>query len=150
MASTPTGRIVVGVDGSDLSAAALAWAADEARRRDVGLHVVTCWSYPTMAFSLYQLSIPGEVFERDARAAAEAQVEQVLGADRQGLVVTVEVLQGPAALGLLEFDRSAEMLVVGSRGRGGFAGLLLGSVSQYLAEHARCPVVVIHGPREDE
>ncbi len=57
--------------------------------------------------------------------------------------VTIEVLDGAPSLRLLDFDRSAAMLVVGSRGRGGFAGLLLGSVSQHLAEHARCPVVIV-------
>ena len=144
------GRIVAGVDGSESSAAALRWAADEADRRDLDLHVVACWSYPAMPFALYQLPISGEQFEADARNAAETELEKELGADRAGLDVEVEVIEGPASLRLLEFDRVAAMIVVGSRGRGGFAGLLLGSVSQHLAEHARCPVVIVPGARDWE
>ena len=89
-------------------------------------------------------------FEADARNAAETELEKELGADRAGLDVEVEVIEGPASLRLLEFDRVAAMIVVGSRGRGGFAGLLLGSVSQHLAEHARCPVVIVPGARDWE
>ncbi len=143
------GRVVVGVDGSEPSAAALRWAADEARRQDVGLHVVTCWSFPPLPWAPYQPPLSSEDFEQVALETAEAEVEEVLGADREGLDVTIEVLDGAPSLRLLDFDRSAAMLVVGSRGRGGFAGLLLGSVSQHLAEHARCPVVIVPA-RDDE
>jgi nucleotide-binding universal stress UspA family protein len=149
MQDRPTGRIVVGVDGSDPSVAALSWAADEARCRELGLHVVTCWSFPVMPFTLYQLPISGEEFVRDALAAATNEVDTVLGTDRGGLDVTVEALEGAASLRLLELASRAEMIVVGSRGRGGFAGLLLGSVSQHLAEHATCPVVIVHGPEHE-
>ena len=146
--ASAAGRIVVGVDGSEASAEALRWAADEARRRGIGLHVVTCWSYPTLPWVPYQPPLSAEEFERAARATAEAEVETVLGADRQGMDVSIEVLDGAPSLRLLDFDPIGEMLVVGSRGRGGFAGLLLGSVSQHLAEHARCPVVIV--PAHDE
>ena len=141
-------RIVVGIDGSEPSAAALRWAADEAGRRAVALHVVACWSYPVMPFAPYQLPISGEQFEADARVAATAEIEKELGADHGGVDVEVEVAEGPASLRLLELDRAASMIVVGTRGRGGFSGLLLGSVSQHLAEHARCPVVIV--PTRDE
>ncbi len=144
MAARPTqGWIVVGVDGSDPSQAALRWAATEAHRRGVGLQVVTCWSYPMLPWGPYQPPLSSQDFEAEAREVAETVVDKVLGAERDGLDVQVTVLQGAASLRLLEFDRSADMIVVGSRGRGGFAGLLLGSVSQHLAEHARCPVVII-------
>lgn len=147
--SGAAGRIVVGIDGSEPSAAALRWAAEEARRRAVGLHVVACWSYPVMPFAPYQLPISGEQFEADARVAAAAEIEKQLGADQGGVDVALEVLEGPASLRLLELDDNAEMIVVGSRGRGGFTGLLLGSVSQHVAEHARCPVVIVPSRAED-
>jgi nucleotide-binding universal stress UspA family protein len=142
-------RIVVGIDGSEPSAAALRWAADEARRQGVGLHVVTCWNYPALPWAPYQPPLSGEDFERGAFEVAEAEVEEVLGTDREGLDVAIEVLDGAPSLRLLDFDRSAAMLVVGSRGRGGFTGLLLGSVSQHLAEHARCPVVIVPAPDDE-
>lgn len=142
-------RIVVGIDGSEPSAVALRWAADEAGRQDVGLHVVTCWNFPGLPWVPYQPPLSSEDFERAALETAEGEVEDVLGADREGLDVSIEVLDGAPSLRLLDFDRSAAMLVVGSRGRGGFAGLLLGSVSQHLAEHARCPVVIVPAPADD-
>jgi nucleotide-binding universal stress UspA family protein len=143
-ASRPSvGWIVVGTDGSDPSRAALRWAATEARRRGTGLRVVTCWSYPMLPWGPYQPPLSHQDFEVEAREVAEREVEEVLGPDRRSLDVEIAVLEGPASLRLLDFDEAAELIVVGSRGRGGFAGLLLGSVSQHLAEHARCPVVII-------
>lgn len=137
------GWIVVGIDGSEPSEAALRWAATEARRRGVGLQVVLCWSYPTLPWGPYQPPLSGQEFEAEARTVAEAEVDNVLGTDRDSLDVEVSVVEGPASLRLLEWDRAADMIVVGSRGRGGFVGLLLGSASQHLAEHAHCPVVII-------
>ena len=144
------GKIIVGVDGSEPSANALRWAADEARRREVGLHVVTCWSYPMVPWTPYAPPLSSEEFIQHTRETAEAEVEKVLGADREGLDVTIEVLEGAPSLRLLDFDRIGEMLVVGTRGRGGFAGLLLGSVSQHLTEHAHCPVIVVPGADRPE
>jgi nucleotide-binding universal stress UspA family protein len=137
------GWIVVGVDGSEPSQAALRWAATEAHRRAVGLQVVACWSYPTLPWGPYQPPLSGQDFEAEARQVAEAEVEKVLGPDRGSLDIQIAVLEGAASLRLLDYDQAADMIVVGSRGRGGFAGLLLGSVSQHLAEHARCPVVIV-------
>lgn len=137
------GWIVVGIDSSEESEAALRWAATEARRRGVGLQVVTCWSYPPMPFGVYTPPIPGESWAAEARKEAEEEVDKVLGPDRESLDLVIAVLEGAASLRLLDYDQAADLIVVGSRGRGGFAGLLLGSVSQHLAEHARCPVVII-------
>ena len=137
------GWIVVGIDGSEASEAALRWAAIEARRRGVGLQVVLCWSLPTLPWGPYQPPLSGQEFEAEAHTVAELEVDKVLGADRGSLDLEICVVEGPASLRLLEWDRAADMIVVGSRGRGGFAGLLLGSVSQHLAEHARCPVVIM-------
>jgi nucleotide-binding universal stress UspA family protein len=136
-------RIVVGVDGSEPSAAALRWALEEANRRGLGLHVVTCWSFPMLPWGPYQPPLSGEEFEAEARRVAEVEIEKAVGPDRGQIDLALAVLEGPASLRLLDYDQDAEMIVVGSRGRGGFAGLLLGSVSQHLAEHARCPVVII-------
>jgi nucleotide-binding universal stress UspA family protein len=143
------GRIIVGVDGSDASARALRWGAHEAHLRGRGLHVVTCWTYPTLPWGLYQPPLSGEEFAQEAREVAETTIEKVLGATHEHLDVTVEVLEGAPSLRLLELDHVGEMIVVGSRGHGGFSGLMLGSVSQHLAEHARCPVVIIHGEHEE-
>jgi nucleotide-binding universal stress UspA family protein len=137
------GWIVVGVDGSEPSQAALRWAATEAHRRGLGLQVVTCWSYPMLPWGPYQPPLSGDEFAAEAQKAAEAEVEKVLGEDRGSLDVEISVVEGAASLRLLDWDNAADMIVVGSRGRGGFAGLLLGSVSEHLAEHARCPVVII-------
>jgi nucleotide-binding universal stress UspA family protein len=137
-------RVVVGVDGSAPSEVALRWAADEARRRGTGLHVVSCWDFPALPWGPYQPPLSAEGLEGDARELAEKAIENVLGGPPADLDVSVEVILGPASLRLLDFGGIAEMIVVGSRGRGGFTGLLLGSVSQHLAEHARCPVVIVH------
>lgn len=140
-------RIVVGVDGSAHSERALRWAVDEARRRGIGLHVVTCWTLPITLSPSALATMPSEGLERDAREVAEKEINNVLGESPSDLDVSVEVIEGPAALRLLDFGNIAEMIVVGSRGRGGFAGLLLGSVSQHLAERAPCFVVVVHCPK---
>ncbi len=140
------GRILVGVDGSEASDQALQWASDEARFRGLALHVVTCWSYPMLPWGPYQPPLAGAEFVHEAHLVAEQAVEKVLGSHREGLDVTVDVVEGPASLRLLDLADDAAMVVIGSRGRGGFAGLLLGSVSQHLVEHAPCPVVVIRSP----
>jgi nucleotide-binding universal stress UspA family protein len=139
--TAPQGWIVAGVDGSEPSQAALRWAADEAQRRGLDLQVVTCWSFPTLPWTPYQPPLAGRTFEAEARHVAEKELDEVLGPDRGP--IDIAVLEGAASLRLLEYDRVADMIVVGSRGRGGFVGLLLGSVSQHLAEHAHCPVVIV-------
>ncbi len=141
-------RIVVGVDGSALSVAALRWALDEASLRHVGVHVVLAWAMPPVMGMAPVLS-PSEV---DFHAAAEAQLDAILSEQdvtaegRPGdSPLTREVVERSPARGLLAAaDAGASLLVVGSRGHGGFAGLLLGSVSQQCVAHAHCPVVVVH------
>jgi nucleotide-binding universal stress UspA family protein len=138
------GPVVVGIDGSAHSAAALRWAIAEARRRDAPLMAVHAWQ-PAFVGGDSFLPVPAE---SDAMAeVAQHLVERLLGAeDTTGVTVhTSEVCQG-AAVALLDAAADASVLVVGSRGQGGFAGLLLGSVSQHLARHAPCPTVVVpHG-----
>lgn len=137
------GRIVVGFDESDHAARALRWAADECRARRIGLHVVACWAFPAWVEPFpYQAPFSAEEFEQRTRASVTEAIAALGDAD--SLDVTAQVLEGPAATRLLEFGNTADMIVVGSRGRGGFTGLLLGSVGRHLTEHAGCPVVVVH------
>lgn len=134
--------IVVGVDGSASSKAALGWAAHLAQLDGSAVWAVTAWEYPRF----YRVAPAGQA-EDAARAAGEmlaATVEEVLRPDR-----TVEVREtvepGHPAQVLLDASAHARLLVVGNRGFGGVAGALLGSVSQYCAHHASCPVVIIRG-----
>lgn len=137
------GRIVVGIDGSVTARAALRWAAEEASLRNLGVYVAICWQLPVMLGIYSQPLLEATDLEGKARELAESEVDEVFGVDRRGLDVSLGVLEGAPALRLLELGELAEMIVVGTRGHGGFAGLLLGSVSQHVAEHARCPVVII-------
>ena len=137
-------RIVVGVDGSEGAQRALRWALDEARLRGASIDVVHTWHYPNSVGSPYApLATTSFVFEDDARVI----LDRVVDAEHtMGLEVNRILACGPAASTLLEAAKGADLLVVGSRGRGGFTGLLLGSVSQQVLHHAPCPVVVIPEP----
>jgi nucleotide-binding universal stress UspA family protein len=137
------GFIVVGIDGSDESRRALHWALNEARLREAKLLVVHSWTYQFTAGPGY---LPGA--DPEVRASIEREAEQVID-DALASVGTVGVEierrtdEGQPSATLVEAAEGAELLVVGSRGRGGFAGLLLGSVSQQCAHHAPCPVVIV-------
>jgi nucleotide-binding universal stress UspA family protein len=137
------GTIVVGIDGSECSHDALRWAAAEAGRRQAVLEAVIAWTFP------YEVPIAGRLAgDAKWRASAEQKLEGVLQAElggRSDVDVTRRVLEGHAARVLLDAAAGADMLVVGSRGRGGFAGLALGSVSQQCVQHAAGPVVVVPG-----
>jgi nucleotide-binding universal stress UspA family protein len=140
----PARFVVVGVDGSEGSSAALRWAVDEARLRGATLKVVQAWHVPTVAYGGY-LAVPLEGLEdwaKETSAALEEQLAEVLG-DDPGVVVVREVVEAPAAKAVVEAARGADLVVVGSRGRGGFSGLLLGSVSAHVAHHAPCPVTIV-------
>jgi nucleotide-binding universal stress UspA family protein len=140
------GTIVVGVDGSSCSREALRFAVAEARLRKAALRVVTAWHVPAIAYSG---GVAPVVDPKEFEQYAETVAEQALAALREqteGVDVERVTGEGQAAHVLLEEARDADLLVVGSRGRGGFTGLLLGSVSQQVAHHAPCPVVVVHEP----
>ena len=143
-------RIVVGVDGSPASTGALAWALDEARLRRASVTAVHAWAHPFPVATGFPggFVVPVDEDTVDAmRKAAEELLERVLSeADTHGVEVEQVVAEGPAAGALIEEADGAELLVVGSRGHGGFAGLLLGSVSQQCAHYAPCPVVIIRAP----
>jgi nucleotide-binding universal stress UspA family protein len=158
--------IVVGVDGSAGSTAAVAWALAEARLRGAPVRLVHAYDLPRLPFDDTPLAAPGmaiphggdpETLER-VRSASESQARAVIdttlaevGRDAAaGVEIHREVAAGPAASVLIEAGRTASLLVVGSRGRGGFVGLVLGSVSQTIAHHAPCPLVILPPVAESE
>jgi len=138
-------RVVVGVDGSAGSRAALLAAADEAVRCGAELDVVAAWSPADSWTDLSTIALPTWDEERSrVRHATASVVEEVLAA-RAGPVpaVRLEVVDGAAADVLVERSREARLLVVGSHGRGALRGLLLGSVALHCAMHAAAPVLVV-------
>ncbi len=143
---TPTAnRIVVGVDGSGPSKSALRWAARFAALTGGTIEAVLAWQPPTSYGGAYPP--PEWRPDEDAQATLTNTVDEVFGNERPAdLRLIVE--EGNAAAVLLDHSNGAELLVTGSRGHGGFAGLLLGSVSSHCAEHATCPVLVVHGQQD--
>jgi len=139
--------IIVGVDGSDHSRHALAWAMREAVKHRLPLTVMSVHPPPARpATSIYWSvpSSPENSFDpRLARAAVQEFVEKVAGEIGEAPEMIVSIGTGDAAEELVKASQDADMLVVGSRGGGGFARLLMGSVSSQVVHHASCPVVVI-------
>jgi nucleotide-binding universal stress UspA family protein len=137
-------QIVVGVDGSNGSAAALRWAARQAEAMGAELEAVLAYSFG-LAWADVGSNLEPAFVESATRNATETLHRAVAEALPEPRAVTVHqlVVEGNPAEVLLEIAHDADLLVVGTRGRGGFAGLLLGSVSQRCAEHAHCPVVVV-------
>lgn len=137
---TGHGPIIVGVDGSGHSGRALEWAVDEARLRDLSIKAI--YAFPAL------ISLVGSTaheyypqVEKEARQALERSLADL--PDTAGLRVDRELIAGSPAKVLVEASRDASMLVVGSRGAGGFRGLVMGSVSLQCVQHAHCPVVVV-------
>jgi nucleotide-binding universal stress UspA family protein len=143
------GRVVVGVDGSSGSLHALSWAGREARLRGATLEVVVAWTYP-IPVALFPVA--PEFPEVSAiKKEAHDLIEQSIEAVRDDVaVVNIErqVVEGSASRVLLKRSKDADLLVVGSRGLGGFAGLLLGSLSQQCVLHTTRPTVVVPSPNE--
>ncbi|SCF29771.1 Nucleotide-binding universal stress protein, UspA family [Micromonospora viridifaciens] len=135
-----SGPVVAGVDGSEPSLRALGFAVERAAQRDVPLRVLRAWGPAGDRWAP-----PG--FDPEAATATErAAVEQELAQWREtfpDVPIEVRVTPGNAAALLVEASREAQLVVVGSRGRGGLRGMLLGSVSQQLIHHAHCPVAVV-------
>lgn len=136
-------RIVVGVDSSEGSVRALEWAVAEGVLRGATVEAVHVWELPVFAATpLGDLPLDRGDVAADAQQVFDGIVDAV---DSEGLrtpIVRTVVAGGPASE-LLAAAADADLLVVGSRGRGGFAGLLLGSVSQQVSQHAPCPVVIV-------
>jgi nucleotide-binding universal stress UspA family protein len=142
-ADTPSlPRVIVGVDGSPQAEAALRWAARIAKAEGASIQVVCAWEYAT---GYGWATVPmGYSLEDDMKELAQTSINAVFG-DTPPVDLSVSVVEANPAQALIAAGKNALMIVVGSRGRGGFAGLLLGSVSQKVAEHASCSVLVIHG-----
>jgi nucleotide-binding universal stress UspA family protein len=142
-----SGRIVVGVDGSPHSEEALRWAIGQARLTGQPVDAVTSWTVPV------DLGVGGEGglvaydWEGLAIRTLEHTVAKVVN-PADGVQVSQHVVVGHAATVLVAAD--AALLVIGSRGRGGFAGMLLGSVSQHVIARATCPVVVVRAPSDEQ
>jgi nucleotide-binding universal stress UspA family protein len=134
-------RIVVGVDGSDHAIRALRWAVEDARRRGAGLEVVHAVPMPLNLAAPILMPPPPE---HDLRLAGlEVIAEALAEVELVELAVKQTVMIGQAASVLCDAATGAELLVVGSRGLGGFKGLLVGSVTQQVIAHAPCPVLVV-------
>lgn len=135
------GAVVVGIDGTDKDARALSWAADEAASRAVSLHLVWGFDLATAGYghtlaTVDVDSVGGDLFERAAARVRELHPE---------LPITWAIVTDSAATALVAASRQARLVVVGARGLGRIAGRLLGSVSQKVAAHAHCPVVIARG-----
>ena len=135
--------IVVGIDGSRASAKALRWAVAEARLRGGSVRAVYAWSFPFRGGEIAHLAAKAahDALQQEAEQLAQTAVREAMGSDADTVECVVE--EAPPVQALTTAARDADLLVVGSRGLGGFTGLLLGSVSTQCAQHAPCPVVII-------
>jgi nucleotide-binding universal stress UspA family protein len=160
------GTIVVGVDGSAGSDAALRWALAEARLRGAKLRVVNAYQSPQLPLpetglgAAAGMAVPAmftenqekvqQAVETEARNLIAGALQRAGGDAVDGVEIERVAVEGAAARTLIELARGAELLVVGSRGHGGFLGLVLGSVSQQCAQHPPCPVVILPPPEDAE
>jgi nucleotide-binding universal stress UspA family protein len=139
-------RVVVGVDGSEISSAAVDFAFEEAERRHAALSVVHCWQRPKHSEPAPRDGHSIKQFVEEHRLALE---ESIAGAraDHPDIHLSTWVIEGRAHVILNQLSEDARLLVVGSRGHGGVSGLLLGSVSQALLHHAHCSLAIVRPPR---
>lgn len=144
-APAPVGKVVVGVDGSAHAQAALAWAYREAAERDAELEVLHAWTYPYLG-NRTGIAEPREEMRLDAMHELESIVGEVAALrERYGTVsVHPRLVEASPVQALVDASTDADVLVVGSRGRGGFASILLGSVSRQVVQHAKGTVTVVH------
>ena len=140
---------MAGTDGSAGSQAALRWALAQARVRGARLDVVHVWHYPwvVVAAGAAGAGVGREEYEAEGRRVLEQSIAE-LAAARGDVEIHGRLGTGNAAEVLVRAAADADLLVVGSRGRGGFKGLLLGSVSLQCAHHATCPVVIVPGEQQ--
>lgn len=135
--------ILVGVDGSETAQAALDYAVEIAPKLELPVHALVVWNYPALTWGdAYSASIPYETLQEHAEQVATQEETRVFpeGAPEW---FTSGAWEGVPARELIRASSQAAMLVVGTRGHGGFTGLLLGSVSSQCASHAHCPVLVV-------
>jgi nucleotide-binding universal stress UspA family protein len=137
-------RIVVGIDGSASSVAALEWAANQAELTGAALEVMMTWEWP---YGYGWSPVPNDY---DPAHDAEKYLADVLTPVRAAhadVSIQATVIEGHPAPLLVKASDGADLLVVGSRGHGEFAGMLLGSVSEHCVSNAHCPVLVVRGPK---
>jgi nucleotide-binding universal stress UspA family protein len=139
-------RIVVGVDGSESSKAALRWAVRQAELTGAVVEAITAWHIPVGTGWMPTADMPD--YQDDAFAVLAEAVDEMAAVDPE-VQVYPRVLEGGAGPVLVDAADGADLLVVGSVGHGGLAGTLLGSVGQYCAHHAACPVVIMRGKHEN-
>lgn len=142
-------QAVVGFDGSENSVAALRWAFDHVKQLGGGtVKVVMAWNYAPTAVGGYGLAGGGLPPADSMQEATEHGLAESMAAVTPPEGVTLEsvVREGPAAKVLIDESHGADILVVGKRGHGGFLGLLIGSITNQVANHAICPVVIVPGP----
>ncbi|MFC0099035.1 universal stress protein [Micromonospora marina] len=135
-----SGPVVVGSDGSESALRALGFAVERAAQRDVPLRVLRAWEPPGDRW------VPPDFDPEQVAASERAAAEAELAPWRESfpdVPAEIEAVPGSASSLLVEASRSAQLVVVGSRGRGGLRGMLLGSVSQQLIQHSHCPVAVV-------
>jgi nucleotide-binding universal stress UspA family protein len=143
-----TGRIVVGVDGSEGSRAALLWAVEEANRRQARLDVVLAYRRPIDEFPPLYISPSDQDLYTGARQHLDDLIADAGAGARTDRSMCRLAIPGAAAPTLLETAKDADLLVLGARGLGSFTGMLLGSVSQRCAASAACPVVIVRSADE--
>jgi len=142
--------ITVGIDGSAHSSRALEWAIHEAAIRHAPVTVLTVHPVPMNAWTGTPITLPRDADDQErAREAAEEMTVKAISqlGDAQPSSVTVRAVIGFPAQELIEASRAADLMVVGSRGGGGFGKLLIGSISNQVVHHAHCPVVVVPSER---
>jgi nucleotide-binding universal stress UspA family protein len=143
-------RIVVGVDGSPSALSALRWAIAQARLTGAAVDAVIAWHYPAVAaaggYGLAPAAIEPDYDFREIAEKTLADAISQVATPGNAVPVHARAVEGRPAQVLLAASARSVLLVVGSRGHGGFAEALLGSVSQHCVQHAACPVVIIRGP----
>lgn len=146
-----TKSIIVGYDGSEASDLAVRWAAEAASSRGLPLKAISVWTLPPTDIGLAS----GAAFDGELVGALQDEANTVLEkgvslaqAASEGVDVSGEVMAGPPAGTLVDLAEEATIMVLGSHGRGGFAGLLLGSVSRQVAAHVECPAVIVRAPHD--
>jgi nucleotide-binding universal stress UspA family protein len=140
--TTTRRQIVVGVDGSESSLAALRWAVRQAELTGAPLEIVSAWEWPAR-YSGWETPVPPDYDPADeARRQLDKAVSAVLNPGYE-IEIRLSVIEGHAAPALVALSKTADLVVVGSHGHGEFVGMLLGSVSEYCVTHCHCPVVVI-------
>ncbi|MEN9745850.1 MAG: hypothetical protein RL729_322 [Actinomycetota bacterium] len=140
---TASGKIVVGVDGSEGSQKALHWAIDEAKIRGSAIEIVHTWNFtppldPVGGFVL----IPDKDFQESAQLLVDNVLKSV-SEMTSSIAISTHVERGSASQVLLDHAKTAELLVVGRRGHGGFIELIIGSTAAQVSHHAQCPVVIV-------